>query len=135
SETFCPVQVHDGRVLLAVGDGKQVTSDAVAITSWGGYALEPYLLIEALKDRARWVVDPFAFLQQALRLPLQPVPDVTSENGVRLLFSHVDADGFESQVERPGGPLAVTELRERILKKYRIPTTFSVITSTLGDRG
>jgi len=122
-------------VLLAVGDGQQVASEAVAVTSWGGYALEPYVLNELINERERWVINPFEFFRKALRLEKKPVPDTTTENGVRLLLSHIDADGFESRVERPGGPLAVTELRERILKKYRIPTTYSVITSTLGDHG
>jgi hypothetical protein len=81
------------------------------------------------------VINPFEFFRKALRLENSPVADTTTENGVRLLLSHIDADGFESRVERPGGPLAVAELRERILKKYRIPTTYSVITSTLGDHG
>jgi peptidoglycan/xylan/chitin deacetylase (PgdA/CDA1 family) len=81
------------------------------------------------------VINPFEFFRKALRLENSPVADTTTENGVRLLLSHIDADGFESRVERPGGPLAATELRERILKKYRIPTAFSVITSTLGDHG
>lgn len=132
-----PLALHfpGSEVLLAVGDGRQVVSEAVAITPWGGYALEPYVLNELVNERERWVINPFDFFRKALRLANSPVPDTTTENGVRLLLSHIDADGFESRVERPGGPLAVTELRERILKKYRIPTSYSVITSTLGDHG
>ena len=133
-ETFCPVVSQPGTALLSTGDGN-LRSDAVAITAWGGYALEPYFLVEPLRDQARLVTDPFAFLQKSLRLHISPAPDVSTENGVRLLLSHIDADGFESYVERPGGPLAATELRERILNNYRIPITFSLITSTMGDHG
>ena len=134
-ETFCPVVSQPGTALLSIGDGNLMKSDAVAITAWGGYALEPYFLVEPLRDQARLIADPFAFLQKALRLHTSPAPDVSTENGVRLLLSHIDADGFESYVERPGGPLAATELREKILNKYRIPITFSLITSTMGDHG
>ena len=131
-----PIRVGpQDRSLLVLGSGTETLSDAVAITSWGGYALEPFVITETVGDRAHWVIDPFAFFQQALRLPLVTAPDVTTENGVRLLLTHIDADGFESRVERPGTPLAATELRKRILERYRLPTTFSVITSTLGDRG
>ena len=51
------------------------------------------------------------------------------------MLTHIDGDGFESRSEWPGGRYAATELRERILTKYRIPTAFSVITSSLGDHG
>lgn len=136
SSSLMPVRVGlQDRSLLALKDDNGTLSDAVAITSWGGYALEPFVIRETVGDRAHWVIDPFAFFQQALRLPLVAAPDVTTENGVRMLLTHIDADGFESRVERPGTPLAATELRERILERYRLPTTFSVITSTLGDRG
>lgn len=134
-DSFCPIVATNGSSLLDVGDGKRVTSNAVAITEWGGYVLAPYFLVGALKDQTRFVTDPFSFLRKSLRLRESPAPDVTTENGLRLLFSHIDADGFESYVERPGGPLAATELRERILQKFRIPTTYSLITSTMGDRG
>ena len=131
-----PIRVGpQDRSLLVLGNDIGTLSDAVAITSWGGYALEPFVIMETVGGRAHWVIDPFTFFQQALRLPLVTAPDVTTENGVRLLLTHIDADGFESRVERPGTPLAATELRKRILERYRLPTTYSVITSTLGDRG
>jgi uncharacterized protein (TIGR01370 family) len=134
---FVPLKITSGESLLTIGspDGKQ-TSDAIAITPWGGYALEPFVTMPAISDQgARWILDPFEFLRQALKLQLQPAPDTTTENGVRLLLTHIDADGFESRAEWAGGGYAATELRERILKKYRIPTSFSVITSVLGDHG
>lgn len=121
--------------LLVVKNSQGRQSEPVALTPWGGYALEPFCINELMNDHSRWVIDPFIFFSRALRIGDLPAPDTTTENGSRLLLTHIDADGFESMVERPGGPLAVTELRERILKKYRIPTTYSVITSTLGDRG
>lgn len=134
-DLLVPLRFKDSDAQLTLRDGKGLVSEAVAFTPWGGYALEPFSVNELLDEQARWVIDPFAFLGKALRIVGLPAPDVTTENGVRLLLAHIDADGFESMVERPGGPLGVTELRERILKKYRIPTTYSIITSTLGDRG
>lgn len=135
SEPFVPLRVIDGQPLVTVGSAGSALSDPVAVTSWGGYALAPYLIASNLAGNTRWVLDPFEFFSRALGAGPQPVPDVTTENGRRLLLTHIDADGFESRVERHNGPLAVTELRETVLKKYRIPTTFSVITSSLGDQG
>lgn len=136
TDSFVPVFAgKSAQALLSLGTGKTTLGDPVALTQWGGYALSPFVAAEVMSNNYRWVINPFDFFSHALQSPLLPVPDVTTENGVRLLFAHIDADGFESRVERPGGPLGVTELRERILKKYKLPTTFSVITSTLGDRG
>lgn len=131
-----PLRFDQSEPLLTLGNSSRgVISESIALTPWGGYALSPFVVNELIDERSHWIFDPFTFFSKALRLDGLPAADTTTENGVRLLLSHIDADGFESRVERPGGPLAVTELRERILKKYRIPTTYSVITSTLGDHG
>jgi len=134
-DALIPLHFERSESLLSLGNRSGQLSEAVAVTPWGGYALEPFVLNELINERERWVINPFEFLEKTLRLKDQPAPDTTTENGVRLLLSHIDADGFESMVERPGGPLAATELRERILMRYRIPTTYSIITSTLGDHG
>jgi hypothetical protein len=116
-----------GRPLLQVGDARGAVFDAAALTAWGGYVLDPFTLAEIPgSDQLRWVVDPFAFLQQSLALPDLPVPDVTTESGRRLLLAHVDADGFPSRAELPGEPFAGRVLLEEILKRYPVPTSVSV---------
>lgn len=107
--------------------------DAIAITPWGGYALAPYVLSDVL-DVQRWQFDPFAFLQAALRLPAMPTPDVTSENGQRLAFVHIDGDGFMSRAEMPGDRLAGEVLLD-LLREHRYPTTMSVIEAEVAPRG
>lgn len=133
--TFIPLRVIDGTSLLRIGAGDRAASDAIAITPWGGYALSPYVITKIFGDQTNWVLDPFRFFKETLRLPEMPVPDTTTENGVRLLLSHVDGDGFESRAEWPGGKLAAEELRSQILERYRIPTTISLITSSFASNG
>jgi peptidoglycan/xylan/chitin deacetylase (PgdA/CDA1 family) len=124
------------QVLLSLRDGKSETYTGAAITDWGGFALDPFVLGNIPgTDRVRWVIDPFAFLTAALRLPAIPVPDTTTENGRRLFFSHIDGDGFPSFAEMPGRPLAAELLYREILQKYRIPTTVSVIESEIAPDG
>lgn len=107
-----------------------------ALMPWGGFILNPFALIEILNsEQARWVIDPFAFLQCALRLPEIPIPDVTTENGRRLFFSHIDGDGFASLAELPGSPPAGEVLLREILEKYRTPTTMSVIEAEVAPNG
>lgn len=134
-DTFVPLRVKEGKSLLRIGVGNSTVSDAVAITPWGGYALSPFVITQIFGDQTAWVLDPFKFFKDALRLPEMPVPDTTTENGVRLLLSHVDGDGFESRAEWPGGKLAAEELRTTILERYRIPTAISLITSSFTSNG
>jgi len=134
-ENFLPMKLKEGTSLLRLASASGDISDAAAITPWGGYVLYPFGVTRLFNDQNVWVVNPFRFFKDALRLPDMPVPDTTTENGVRLLLSHVDGDGFESMAEWPGGGLAADELRRRILEKYRIPVTVSVITGVVAPNG
>jgi len=133
---FIPLSLEQGKPLLQVTSDDGQRQDAVAITSWGGYALFPYAVIQ-LPDRehSRWVFDPIRFLQDTLRLHPMPVPDTTTQNGRRLLLTHIDGDGFPSLAEFPGKLYAGEVLYREVLNKYRIPTTVSVIEGEIGAHG
>jgi len=135
ADTFVPLKLKQGTPLLRLASANGSESDTAAITPWGGYIFGPFVVSQLLDDQTAWIVDPFRFFKDALRLPDMPVPDTTTENGVRLLMSHVDGDGFESKAEWPGGRLAAEELRNEIVKRYRIPTTISLITSSFDPNG
>lgn len=68
-------------------------------------------------------------------MPDIPAPDVTTENGRRLFFSHIDGDGFPSFAQFPRRELAAEVLYREVLQKYRVPTTVSVIESELAPDG
>lgn len=135
-ETFFPLATAPSAdVWLKLGDG-HATQDAVAITAWGGYALGDHATIRLPdSDFSRWVIDPFIFLSRALKLPAMPVPDVTTENGRRLLITHIDGDGFASRAEFAGSPWAAEVLYRDILTRYPFPTTLSVIEGEIGKAG
>lgn len=107
SRELTPLSVLPGgpTPALVLTDKKGSELVPVAVGSWGGFALEPYLL-ESNGERSRWMIDPFAFVQRALRLPLQPHPDTTTENGRRIATVHLDGDGFPSRAEIRGTPYA-----------------------------
>lgn len=103
---------------------------AIAITRWGGYALAPFTVSMLLdSENARWVIDPIAFFRRSLRLPDHPVPDVTTENGRRLLLTHIDGDGFanKGEFDLGRGRWAAEVLYDEILRRYTIPHTVSII--------
>jgi hypothetical protein len=125
-----------GRSLLQLSDVRGNVYDGAALTPWGGYVLVPYgVTTLALQGQSRWVIDPVAFLRQALALPDVPVPDVTTEGGRRILMVHIDGDGFASRAERPGAPFASMVLLKDFLERYRVPTTMSVIEGEVGGSG
>lgn len=128
-----PPQGSESLITLQRGAFKQV---AAAITPWGGYVLERFSVVTLPGNNGdRWVIDPFAFFEKALRLPKIPVPDTTTEAGRRMLMVHMDGDGFVSRAEIPGTPLAGEVILNRFLKKYPIPMTISIIESEISPQG
>ncbi len=132
------VQLKGGRPLLtlATPDGRHF--QPAALTRWGGYVLSPYVVesLPGAHSGERWLVNPLAFLRAALRLDGRvPVPDLSTENGRRLFFAHIDGDGFASESEFSGRRNVGVVLRDEILKRYRLPTTMSVIEGEVGPAG
>jgi len=119
--------------LLLTGQGGQ-TFSPVAIGEWGGLALAPYVL-ETNSERSRWILDPFAFIQAALRLPEQPRPDTTTENGRRVATVHIDGDGFPSRAEVRGSPYAGKQVLDDFIKPNPFLTSVSIIEGEISPRG
>lgn len=132
---FFPIKATKGQVFLQITNAHQQREDAIAITPWGGYALGPYTILALPNDNTFWVLNPLPWLQKALRLATFPAPDTTTENGRRLMMVHIDGDGFVSRAEWRDGNFASVELENRILKRYQIPTTVSVIVGDLAPSG
>ena len=132
---FTPLTIKGGGALLTLGKGK-AQQVAAAIMPWGGYVMDPFGLVTLPSQvEARWVIDPFAFFKEALRLPDMPVPDVTTESGRRMLLVHMDGDGFVSRSELPDNPFAGEVIRDRIVKKFSVPMAISVIEAELSPQG
>lgn len=126
SGNFFPISAQNARVLLRLESGGKA-EDAIAITPWGGYVLSPYDIISLPNEQSRWVVNPFDFFKEALRLPDLPIPDLTTSSGRRILSIHVDGDGFVSRVPWKQQAYAGEVLLEDIIKPYHLPMTLSII--------
>ena len=114
-------------VHLGLEDGAGREADLVVTGPWGGYAAQPGAIENDLDDLVHWIVDPYAFFRRAFRLPDAPMPDVTSEAGKRLWLAHIDGDALPSWSELPGRRLGAEVIRERILDRYPLPHTISVV--------
>ena len=138
---FSPLHLERGKILLQLQDRKKQRQDAVTITPWGGYAMAPHIVntITLPKEGAQslWILDPFTFLTQALRLPDMPIPDITTRSGRRIMMVHIDGDGFAALSTVPDyyGRFAGEVLEKEILRKYRWPTNVSFIVGEFTDNG
>lgn len=132
---FDPITLKQGQPLLVLGKGA-ARQTAAALTPWGGYVMGEYAVATlATNTDNRWVVNPFEFFSSALRLPVMPVPDATTESGRRLLYIHMDGDGFLSRAEFKGNPFAGEVLRDQVVRKYRVPMSISIIEAELSPDG
>jgi hypothetical protein len=102
----------------------------IAVSAWGGYALHPHIISESASGRRDWLLDPFTFFQAALRLPMQPVFDMTTENGRRLGIVEIRGDRLFEKDEQ--GVEAIDRLREWIEKNH-VPVTLGVIEAEASD--
>lgn len=123
------------RPLIVQQDPSGNRFTTAAVTPWGGFLQAPHGYLED-PSGGYWIVDPIAFLGQALAASALPaVPDVTTENGRRLFFAHIDGDGFASRAEIPGAPFAAQVMLEQFLDRYRVPHTVSVIEAEVAPHG
>ncbi|MFT4242906.1 MAG: bifunctional glycoside hydrolase 114/ polysaccharide deacetylase family protein [Acidovorax sp.] len=122
--------------LVELRDERERALIGGALMPWGGFLINPFVMTEVFgTGLMNWVADPFALLTRGLRLPLLPVPDVTTENGRRLLFTHIDGDAFPSRAELPGSPFAADVMRQIIAKYPTIPHAVSVIEGEVAPHG
>lgn len=134
-EDFFNLTLSQGRSLLTLQRESQ-TQVAAALMPWGGFVANPYGVVSLPGEAGtRWIINPFEFLRQSLQLPDLPVPDVTTESGRRLLMVHMDGDGFINRSELPGNPMAGEVVRDRVVRKYPVPMTMSVIEAELSPSG
>jgi hypothetical protein len=132
-----PVVAESGdvRSLLRLSDAGGAKWDGAVIGSWGGAAFIPYVIEERLEQERRWILDPFAFVKDALALPPIPALDVTTEGGRRILTAHIDGDAFVSRAERSGAPFTAEIILNEVLERYRFPHTVSIVEGEVGPTG
>ncbi len=114
-------------VHLTYADSAGLEVDTLITGQWGGLALHPTLIEQTIDGHFRWILNPFTFLKKSLQLLDGPMPDVTTENGKRLWFAHIDGDALPSWAELPGRRLGAQVIRDEILKPYKLPHTISVV--------
>jgi len=116
---------------LHMGKLKSVIS---AITPWGGYVFDGALMTSINKSDL-WIANPFKLIRDALRLRNIPIPDVTTQNGKRLLFVHIDGDGIMNRAEWNPRLFSGEVLNKEVFSKYHIPISLSIIEAETAPYG
>lgn len=83
-------------------------------------------------DSLQWYINPFKFFCRAFDVENQPRPDVTTIAGRRILFSHIDGDGWYNitRIDKYKNKFTLSSevIYDEILKRYDdIPVTVGVI--------
>lgn len=124
-------QRRDNVSHLELEDNRGNRFSPVMTGNWGGVAVAPWV-VSGIGSQARWIIDPFAFLETSLDLKPFPVPDATTENGARYWETHIDGDAFISHAEFPGTPFTGEVLYDEVLSQYKVPTTVSIVEGEFG---
>lgn len=121
ADVYLSIKGHDR-------DGRTVRFDPCFMAPWGGAWLEPYVAMRVSQANSLFYADLFALLQRWLRGSAAfPAPDTTTRDGLRLFYSHIDGDGFASLSHFPNHPPCAEVIRDRILRKYAMPVTVSIV--------
>ena len=121
------------------GDNKEA-SDLIVTGPNGGYAAANYEFFSIYSNKKKrelkqWYINPFLFFKKAFHTENIPKPDVTTLDGLRIFFSHIDGDGWNNVTyvsSFPKHTLSAEVIYEKILKAYPdIPVTVSAIAADI----
>lgn len=141
------------KVYLKVKDPEGQICDAVTITPYGGIVAGEFLLYvppavpfsrtesadpnrsgPAVADEVELPelrIDAFRFFAEAFQTNDLPRCDVTTLNGSRIFFTHIDGDAMQGMSLIDRGSLNAEMLYREIFQVYQIPTSVSFVTDNL----
>jgi len=103
--------------------------DLVVSGSWGGFVAPGAAFDESYYEYPFWVLDPYRFYRRVLGLTDDPALDVTTVNGSRVFFSHLDGDGLLNVSEVEPKRLSGEIIRDHVLAVYPLPFSVSFVTA------
>lgn len=112
-------------------EGNQIEFHPAFYTDWGAFVFLNEAVFRIGDQMHSWCLNPFMFLNKALDIPNWPIPDVTTQNGLRIFYSHIDGDGFRNLSTVSRGMRSSEAIFEKIIKKYPYPVTASIIESEI----
>ena len=116
-------------------DDLESSSDVVWTGPNGGYAQSGFeIFTNPTTGYSQWRENPFLFLTKALGLSNFPIPDITTLNGKRIFYSHVDGDGFNNISYIDYKRKSSEVIYDEIFKQYKIQISVSVIIAEMDTK-
>ena len=125
---------NNNQVYLALKRRDVETSESAVVvtTPQGGYAMREYeIFLDYPTLQTRWRINPFRFFEEAFELGRIPRFDTTTLFGRRILYSHIDGDGFRNVTKFDQNRYAGEIVYDEILQSYPWPITVSFITAEI----
>lgn len=111
-------------------NGKQYRYMPCFTANWGGVLLDPYISKLHPEDYAMLQLNPFKMIKYAfMDREWMPVADVTTRQGLRMFFAHIDGDGLLNFSQVEPGQRSGKVIRDQIIDHYGLPVTASIIES------
>jgi hypothetical protein len=127
-----PIGSEVSLVLRSTGeDGNPIEFHPAFYNDWGAFVYLNEAVFRIGEEMHSWCLNPFLFLSKALDIPNWPIPDVTTQNGLRIFYSHIDGDGFRNLSTIAPGMRSSEAIFEKIIEKYPYPYTCSIIESEI----
>ena len=107
-------------------------NDAVIVGKWGAIIQKGFGVFEhPMTYRRQWRVNPFKIIEKLFEVTKTPIPDTTTICGKRILYAHIDGDGFIniSNIDRKSYSGEI--ILEKIINKYKVPTTASIVVAEI----
>lgn len=112
-------------------EGPEMEFHPVFYSDWGAFVYLNKAIFKLGDEMHSWCMDPFQLIQNAIEVPNWPVPDTTSRNGLRILYSHIDGDGFGNLSAVSPGKRSSEVILEKTINKYPYYFTSSIIESEI----
>ena len=104
--------------------------EAASIDNYNDLLKLHYDVKPTTTNNGKWVVNPFAFLNQSLHIETLPRLDYTTLNGQRIFYTHLDGDGLSNLSYIPTR-YSGEVIKEEIFETYNLPMSVSIITGEM----
>ncbi len=124
----------NSKPLFILENNKRQKTVPIALTDWGGYALYGAATFTRF-NTTKWVVNPLYFFKKAFNITNYPMPDTTTLSGNRILYIHIDGNGFIQPLEYNSKKFSSESIRDEFIKKYKLPHSISIIEGEIAPWG
>lgn len=135
--SYTAISIDDKKkplLTLALKGVENSLSPHVFMAEWGFYGDDGKLFFsDGNEKNKRWIANPYEIVKKALDTTY-PIPDVTTVDGKRVAFIHVDGDGILSNSEAKQNATTGEVGYERVFSKYLFKTGVSFIAGELDKK-